>query len=428
MKRTINIGIIGFGNIGSSVAKNLKKNSAIVSDRVGAAVKVVAASDKSAKALTLAKKMGIKALKNPNDIVRDPGIDIVLEAMGGENSAKKVILDAIKRGKHVVTSNKEVIAKHIAEILAAANKMGVSVSFEAAVGGATPIISPLRDELSGNDISQVYGIVNGTTNYILSMMTDHGMQFNEALASAMAAGYAERNPASDIEGIDSAYKSAIIATVAFGADIDWGNIYVEGISHITQVDIQFAREIGYVIKLLAVVKKAKGSLEVRVHPMLIPQDHQLASVSGNLNAIYIKGSPAGNILLSAAGAGGDPTSSAVMGDIIGIAARIIRGDSPVSWRPLKKFKLSDIEAIRSRYYIRLTAPDKFGVLAGISKAFADAKVSIQAVVQKETVGGSATIVILIHEVLEKNLIRAVAKIRKLSVVKEINNVIRVASE
>lgn len=426
--KSINIGIVGFGNIGSSVARNLKKNSAIISERVGAAVKVIAASDRSARALSLARKMGIKALRDPGDIVKNPDIHIVFEAMGGEKAAKKVILNAIARGKHVVTSNKEVIAKHLKEILSAASKRKVSVSFEGAVGGGTPIISPLRDGLSGNEISEVYGIVNGTTNFILSMMTEQCMEFDEALLAAKKMGYAEPNPANDIEGVDSAYKAAILAAVAFGADIKWGDICVEGISHVTQEDIRYAWEIGYVIKLLAVVKKAGSGLEVRVHPMLIPQSHQLASVSGNLNAIYVKGSPIGSVLLSAAGAGGDPTSSAVIGDIIDIAKRISAGDGPISWRPLKKVSFGKAKDIKGRYYIRLTAPDRFGVLAGISRAFADAGVSIQAVVQKETVGGQATIVILIHEVMEKNLIKAVSKIKKLPVVKEICNIIRVASE
>ena len=425
--KTINIGIIGFGNIGSSVAKNLKKNSVLIEERLGCPVKVKAAADKSLAALKKARALGIAA-KSINETISDPDIDIIVEAMGGENPAKKIILDAISHGKNVVTSNKEVIAKHLKEILSAAKRAGVSVSFEGAVGGGTPIISPLRDDLAGNDIFEIYGIVNGTTNYILSMMTDRGMEFKEALSAAMKAGYAEADPSNDIEGIDSAYKAAILASVAFGADINCGDVYVEGISHVTQEDIKFAHEIGYVIKLLAVVKKVAGEIEVRVNPTLVPVGHQLASVSGNLNAIYIKGYPVGNVLFSAAGAGGDPTSSAVIGDIIEVAKRVLMGDAPISWRPFKKIKLRATEAIRSRYYIRLKAPDRFGVLAGISKAFADAKVSIQAVVQKETVGKAATIVILIHEVLEKNLLKALSKIKRLSVVKEVSNVLRVASE
>ncbi len=426
-KKSINIGIIGFGNIGAAVARNLKKNSALIEERVGVPVRVKAVADKSSDALKKAKAMGLAAEKSFGFLVNDPDIDIIVESIGGDSPANKIIFDSIAHGKHVVTSNKEVVAKHLGHMINLAKKQNVSVSFEAAVGGGTPIISPLRDGLSGNDISEVYGIVNGTTNYILSMMTEYGMEFKDALVRAVRLGYAEANPSNDIEGVDSGYKSAILASVAFGADVDHNNIYVEGISHITQEDIRFALEMGYVVKLVAVVKKVRGELEVRVHPMLIPLGHQLASVSGNLNAIYIKGDPIGSVLLSAAGAGGDPTSSSVIGDIVEIAKRISSGDGPISWRPLRKMKMRKPEDILSRYYLRLKAPDKFGVLAGISKAFADAKVSIQAVVQKETVENSVTIVILIHEVPESNLVRAVARIRKLPVVKEICNIIRVAS-
>lgn len=427
MKKVINIGIIGFGNIGGSVARNLRKNSAIISDRVGAQIKVKAVSDKSKGAIKKAKAMGIPVV-DVGAMIHDPDIHIIVEAIGGEVPAKQIILSAIKHGKHIVTSNKEVIAKNIAEILAAAKEERVSVSFEAAVGGGTPIIGPLRDDLSGNDISEVYGIVNGTTNYILSMMDEHGMEFGDALLAAMKAGYAEADPANDIEGIDSAYKAAILASVAFGADINHQQIYVEGISHISQEDIKFAREIGYVIKLLAVVKKAGRELEVRVHPMLVPSGHELAAVSSNRNAIYVKGFPVGSVLFSAPGAGGDPTSSAVIGDIIEIAKRICVSDGPISWRPLKKMRVRKNDEMTGRYYIRLKVADRSGVLALISKAFADSKVSIQAVIQKETVGNCATLVILIHEVAEKNLLKAAVKIRKLKVVKEINNIIRVASE
>jgi homoserine dehydrogenase len=426
-KKAINIGIIGFGNIGSSVARNLKRNSSIISERVGASVRVKLAADKSPKALKKARAMGISATRNPRDIVRDSNIDIVVETMGGENPARGIILDSISRNKHVVTSNKEVVAKHLKLILNSAKRKGVSVSFEAAVGGGTPIIGPLRDDLAGNDISLIYGIVNGTTNYILSNMFEREMEFKQALSIAINEGFAEANPRSDIEGIDSAYKAAILASVAFGADVKMRDVHVEGISKISQEDIRFAGEIGYVIKLLAVVKLVQGKLEVRVHPTLLPFSHRLASVSGPLNAIYVSGRPVGGVLLSAQGAGGDATSSAVMGDVIEIAKRIKRGDGAVSWGAPQRIKLRKIDEIKSRYYIRLRAPDRTGVLAGISKAFSDEKVSIQAVVQKENVGNVATIVILIHDVVEKNLMRAVARIKRLSVVKEVCNVIRVAS-
>ncbi len=426
-KKSISIGIIGFGNIGSSVAKNIKRNSSIIAESVGVPVRVKLVSDKDSKALKIARSHRIRVAKRAQDIVKDPEIDIVVEAIGGEHPAKEIIFNAIACGKHVVTSNKEVIAKNLKRILDLAKQKNVSVLFEGAVGGGTPIIGALRDDLGGNVITLLYGIVNGTTNYILSRMTESELEFKEALGEAINEGYAEAKPRTDIEGYDSAYKAAILASVAFGADVKIKDVYVEGISKISQEDIKYARDIGYVIKLLAVAKLVQGEGEVRVHPILIPKSHRIASISGALNAIYVKGSPVGGVLLSAQGAGGDPTSSAVIGDVLEIAKRMVRGDSPVAWKSLKKIKLRKTENIKSRYYIRLRAPDRFGVLAKISRAFAQEKVSIQAVVQKETVGNVATIVILIHSVREKNMMKAITKIKKLSVVKEICNVIRVTS-
>jgi homoserine dehydrogenase len=426
MKKAVNIGIIGFGNIGSSVARNLKKNSALIAERVGVPVKVISAADKSSAALGVARAMGLKASKNANDILNDPRIDIVVEAIGGEQPAKKIILQALSRGKNVVTSNKEVIAKNLKELISVAGRNTVSILFEAAVGGGIPIISLLREDLAGNDISQIFGIINGTTNYILSRMTESGLEFSEALFESIKKGYAEANPKMDIDGSDSAYKSVILSSVAFGADVRIGDVHVEGISSISQEDIRYAREMGYVVKLLSVSNLVKGELDVRVHPMLIPVSHSLASISGALNAIYIEGYPVGSVLVSAQGAGGDPTSSSVIGDVLNISKRIIRGDSSVSWKAPKRFKIKKIGEIESRYYVRLLAPDRYGVLSKISKAFSDAKVSIQAVYQKETVGNIATIVILISKVRERNLMEAVSRIERLPVVKKICSVIRAA--
>jgi len=426
-KKSINIGIIGFGNIGSSVARNLRKNSSIIAERVGVPVRIKLVVDKKPKALSKAKSLGLKVSRNAGDVIRNSEIDIAVESIGGENPARKIILQAIGQHKSVVTSNKEVIAKHLRTILESAKRNNVSVLFEAAVGGGTPIIGPLRDDLGGNKITLLYGIVNSTTNYILSRMTESGMEFKEALSEAVRNGFAEPNPRMDIEGYDSAYKSAILASVAFGADVKIEDVYVEGISKISQEDIKYANDIGYVIKLVAVAKLIKKELEVRVHPMLIPFSHRLASMSGPINAIFVKGLPVGEVLFSAQGAGGDATSSAVIGDIINAAKRIVTGDGPVSFRLPKKIRLRKMDDIKSRYYIRLKAPDRFGVLASISKIFANEKVSIQAVVQKETIGNVATIVILIHSVREKNLMRAIMKIKKLPVVKEVCNVIRATS-
>jgi homoserine dehydrogenase len=275
--------------------------------------------------------------------------------------------------------------------------------------------------LLANDLTEVYGIVNGTTNFILSKMTKDGLEFTEALKEAQNKGFAEVKPQKDIDGYDASYKAAILAGVAFCAKINWKDIYFEGIKRITQEDIRYADEIGYIIKLLAVAKKSAAGLEVRVHPTLISKDHPLASVSGPMNAIYVKGNAVGELMFYGPGAGGAPTASAIVGDIIAI----VNPKFQMLNLNLKSLKIKSINEITSRYYIRLTAPDKHGVLAGISKAFADEKVSIAAVMQKEMTGKTATIVIIIHESKEANLRRAVAKLKKLSVVKKVCNVIRV---
>jgi len=412
--KKISIGIIGFGNIGSSVAEVIKKNSALILEHTGIELHIVRICD------IQAKRSAYPYTKNAEVIINDPKIDVVVEAIGGVNPALKYILAAIANKKHVVTPNKEVVAKHMPEILAAARKNRVQFLFEGAVGGGIPILMPLKECLAANRISEVYGIVNGTTNYILSKMMQEGIEFSEALKQAQVMGYAEPNPESDIKGYDASYKAAILASTAYGALVNWQDVYCEGIERIGQEDIQYAKEIGYVIKLLAIAKMAEGKLDVRVHPALIPHNHPLASVSENYNAIYVKGDPVGQLMFYGPGAGGGPTASAVISDILATANLKFKNQN----LKLRKYRIQKIDEIVGRYYIRLQAPDKFGVLAGISKAFARKKVSIAAVVQKETVGNLATIVILIHSVSEKNLRAALSIIEKLPVVRKVSNVIR----
>jgi len=411
----IKIGVIGFGTVGSAVLGLIRQNGALISNRIGLRFEVSKVAD-------ISKKVHHpKLVRNAYQIINDPEISIVVEAVGGTKPALDYILSAIRAGKHVVTSNKEVIALYGDKIFKEAAKNKIMVRFEGAVGGGIPIIGPLSSDLLANDLTEVYGIVNGTTNFILSKMAKDGLEFAEALKEAKELGYAEADPKKDIEGYDASYKAAILASVAFGAKIAWKSIYFEGIGKITQEDIRYADEIGYIIKLLAVAKKSAGGCEVRVHPTLIPKDHPLASVSGPMNAIYVKGNAVGELMFYGPGAGGAPTASAIVGDIIAIVNPKFQMLNP----DLRSLKIKSINEILSRYYVRLTAPDKHGVLAGISKAFADCKVSIAAVMQKETVGKTATIVIIIHEAKEKNLRRAVARLKKLPVVKKICNVIRV---
>lgn len=411
----INIGIIGYGNIGSATADAIRKNHAVIISSTGLDLKIKGVCD------VRKVKSSFPLTHDPMVLINDPEISVIVEAMGGVNPALKYILAALNAGKHVVTPNKEVVAKHLPEMLAAARKNGVQILFEGAVGGGIPILQTLRQSLAGNSISEIYGIVNGTTNYILSKMLDAGMEFSAALKRAQAKGYAEPNPTNDIDGFDAAYKAAILAAVAFGVQVDWQTIPREGIRGISQEDIQYAGEIGYVIKLLATAKKVKGNLDVRVHPTLVPKSHPLASVACNYNAIYVKGEPVGDLMFYGQGAGGGPTASAIMGNIIeaGNAECRMPNDE------LRKVSLNKNGEVRSRYYLRLQTPDRFGVLAEISKAFARKRVSIAAVVQKETIGNLATIVILIDKVAEKDCAAALTAIKKLSVVRRVCSVIRI---
>jgi homoserine dehydrogenase len=404
----VKVGIIGLGTVGSAVVRNL---AGVPGVRVkkGCDIRRV--------------RVPCKLTRNPYELIDDPEIDVVVEAIGGINPAKKYVLAALCAGKHVVTSNKELIALHMEELLAAARKSGARLLFEGAVGGGIPILNTLRDELSANRIQEVYGIVNGTTNYILSKMTAEGREFSEVLKEAKQLGYAEANPKADIEGYDASYKTAILASVAFGAKVKGTDVYREGIERVTAEDIDYAYENGYVIKLLAVARRSGGGLDVRVHPALVPFSHPLANVSENFNAIYVMGRPVGELMFYGPGAGGDPTASAVINDILAVSNYELR----ITNYELRKYPIRNISQIESRYYIRLQAPDRHGVLAGISRAFADKKVSIAAVTQKETVGKTATIVILLHQTSEKNLNAALKVIRKLPVVRRVCNVIRIVS-
>jgi homoserine dehydrogenase len=408
----IKIAILGFGTVGSSVYKLLQKNSSLISDKTGKKilVKKILESDPRKKHKLI--------VRNPALVLNDPKIDVVVEAIGGAKKAKEYVLKAISKGKHVVTSNKELIAKHYREIFSLARKNKVNVLFEGAVGGGIPIISPLSSDLVANKISEVYGIVNGTTNYILSFMSKEGKEFKRILEEAQKKGFAEADPKMDIDGYDAAYKAVILAMTAFGCEVDWRKVSFEGISKITKDDIDFSRGIGYVIKLLAIAKMNNGALDVRVHPALVSQEHPLASIEGSMNAIYVKGNGVGEVMFYGPGAGGFPTASAIISDLI----RIKDMRKPLK---LKKISLKNIFDTSNRYYIRLQAPDRHGVLAGISKAFADEKVSIHAVVQKEAIDKTATIVILTHEVLEKSFLKAIKKIKSLPVVNKISNIIRV---
>jgi len=406
--KKVNIGILGYGTVGSAVDRLIRHNPSL-----GLYVKRVCDVSPKVKHHKLTRRAA--------DIINDPEIAIVVEAIGGINPAKKFVLAALKAGKHVVTSNKELIALNLPELSAAAKKSRVSLLFEASVGGGIPILGPLMSDLAANKISEVYGIVNGTTNYILSKMTKEGMEFSEALKRAKEKGYAEADPKKDIEGYDASYKAAILAAVAFRARINWKKVAFEGIARIEQEDIRYAKEIGYVVKLLAVAKRKGNEVEVSVHPTLIPRDHPLSFIPGPMNAIYVKGEPVGELMFYGQGAGGGPTASAVVGDILKITNYGLR----ITNLELKSIKMKDVAETYGQFYIRMLVPDRSGVLAKISRAFADARVSIAVVNQRETIGKNANLVIVTHEAQQAELNKALARLRKMPVVRKVCNIIRV---
>lgn len=406
--KKVYIGILGYGTVGSAVDRLIRHNPSL-----GLYVKRVCDVSPKVKHHKLTRRAA--------DIINDPEIAIVVEAIGGINPAKKFVLAALKAGKHVVTSNKELIALNLPELSAAAKKSRVSLLFEASVGGGIPILGPLMSDLAANKISEVYGIVNGTTNYILSKMTKEGMEFSEALKRAKEKGYAEANPKKDIEGYDASYKAAILAAVAFRARINWKKVAFEGIARIEQEDIRYAKEIGYVVKLLAVAKRKGNEVEVSVHPTLIPRDHPLSFIPGPMNAIYVKGEPVGELMFYGQGAGGGPTASAVVGDILRITNYGLR----ITNYDLSPVKMKDIAETYGQFYIRMLVPDRSGVLAKISRAFADARVSIAVVNQRETIGKNANLVIVTHEAQQAELNKALARLRKMPVVRKVCNIIRV---
>ncbi|MBV6340739.1 homoserine dehydrogenase, partial [Candidatus Magnetobacterium casense] len=357
------------------------------------------------------------------EIINDPEIDVVVELVGGFKPAKTFILDAIKQGKHVVTANKALLAQEGHEIFAEALKHNKTVGFEAAVAGGIPIIKVLREGLAANNISAIYGIINGTSNYILTKMTREGISFEDALKEAQALGYAEANPSFDIEGIDTAHKLTLLSCLAYGIELSYDKVYKEGITAITPLDIQFATELGYKIKLLAITKNIDGEVELRVHPTMIPQDYLISQVDDVLNAVYVIGDAVGETMYYGRGAGDMPTGSAVVSDIIDIAkgySHTLGQDNSSS------LKIKDIRDVYSMYYFRFTALDKPGVLSKISGVLGDHDISISAVIQKERRAGEAIpLVVLTHKARERDVLDAVAKIDILPVVADTTKFIRV---
>ncbi len=429
---TVYVGIIGLGTVGSGTVKILFENQSLIKKRLGAPllVKKIAVRDPS-----LPRRVEVPdtlLTTDPESIFRDPEIKIVVELIGGLEPARTFILKAIEAGKHVVTANKAVLAEYGAELFAAAKEKGVDIAFEAAVGGGVPIIKTLKESLAGNRIKSLTGIVNGTCNYILTRMTDEGLSFEEALAEAQEAGFAEADPSLDVDGIDAAHKLALLTTLAYGTEISLEDIYVEGIREIEPLDIAFARELGFVTKLLAICKETENGLEVRVHPALIAEDHVLASVRMAYNAFYVRGDAVGDILLYGLGAGQMSTGSAVVSDIVDLARNVLSGATlrvpPLSFQlaDLQRLPLKPMNEVVSRYYFRFSAVDRPGVLSKIAGILGENEISIATVIQKgREARGSVPIVMLTHEAREAAVSRALAAIDRLEVVTAPTKLLRI---
>ncbi len=431
MKRqSIGIGLMGLGVVGGQVARVLTDKAEVLSEQVGCPLalrKIMVLPED----LTRPRAQEFPSQLFTTDVdefFAEPGIDIVAEAIGGENPALEYLKRAISGGKHAVTSNKEVIAKHGTELLSLAQYHGVSLRYEASVGGGIPIIAPFKDDLIANEISGIYAIINGTTNYILTRMAKERMEFPLALKQAQELGYAEANPENDIEGIDASYKLAILASLAFQTQVRPGDVYREGISHLASRDFRYARELGLAIKLLAIGKQNDKSVEVRVHPVLIPEDSTLAKVDGVYNAVLVEGDLVGKVLFSGEGAGALPTSSAVVADIASSAREIVLGVAGSARRKLESGKhIKPISELETRYYVRMNVADSSGVFAQIATVFGNHAISIASFIQKETdsVAETAEIVIMTHPAREKAMQQALGVLAQLDIIKEINNFIRV---
>jgi len=413
----VNIGLVGIGTIGSGVVKILNKNADLIEKRTGVKINLKKVCDVK---LDNAKKLGLKdeqLTKNYDDLINDKEIDVVIELIGGYNPAKDIIIKALQNKKNVVTANKAVIAKYGNEIFEAAKNNNVTIGFEASVGGCIPIIKAIRESYAADKIKDIYGIVNGTTNFILTKM-EEGMSYSEALKKAQELGFAEANPEFDVEGKDAAQKLVILASLAFNAKLS-DNIMTWGITKLNKSDIQNADQLGYKIKLLAIAKHENDEIELRVHPTMIPKEHELASVKNELNAIYIVGENITKGMLYGKGAGQLPTATVVLGDIIDIA----KGKHDIFY--FKDIKIKDINKIKSRYYLRYNVVDKPGVLARITKVLGDNNISIAAVEQKEINKDVVPVIMTTHEAVEEGMMKAIKEINKLDVVKEDTIVIRI---
>ncbi len=432
--KPIKIGVIGLGTVGSGTFNVLKRNQAEITRRAGRGIEVAAVAVRDvAKARKLVGNE-LPITSQPMDLVKHPDIDIVCELMGGYEPARTLVLEAIARGKHVVTANKALLAKHGNEIFEAARAKGVMVAFEAAVAGGIPIIKALREGLTANRIEWIAGIINGTSNFILSEMRAKGLPFEAVLAEAQRLGYAEADPTFDIEGIDAAHKLTILSSIAFGVPINFDAAYTEGISKLAALDIKYAEQLGYRIKLLGITKRTAQGVELRVHPTLVPMQRLLASVEGAMNAVLVKGDAVGTTLYYGPGAGAEPTASAVVADLVDVT-RMHTAD-PENHVPHLAFQADAMATVPwlpigdtvTSYYFRMRVADQPGVLADIARILADHRISIDAMFQREPSEGEhqTDIIMLTHDAVERDVIKAIERIEALPTV--LAKVIRIRQE
>lgn len=425
MTETVKIGLLGCGNVGAALVELINERREAIEASTGLSLVVSAITVRSASK----DRPGISAELLTTDskaVVADDDIDIVVEVIGGIEPARTLILDALSSGKPVVTANKELLANFGTELYAAADAAGVDLLFEAAAAGAIPIVRPLRESLLGEDIVRIMGIVNGTTNFILTKMSEEGTSYSDALAEAQDLGYAERDPTADVEGYDAGAKAAIMATLAFGAQVVAGDVYHEGISAITEADIAYAKRLGYEIKLLAIAEvfdETGREVGVRVHPAMIPKEHPLASVRGSFNAVFVEGRSAGELMFYGRGAGGRPTASAVLGDVIDAAVNLNR-KTHRSVPSGGKTTIRPIDDLESAYYVNIEVNDSPGVLAQVAGVFANHGLSIMSM-EQEGLGGGARIAIITHNAKERGFQAALHDLRKLDVVIGVRSVLRV---
>jgi homoserine dehydrogenase len=432
MRSRVGVGVVGFGTVGSGVVKILVENAGLIRRRVGVPIEVIRVAD-----LDVTRDRGIALapgvlVNDAKAVLSDPAVDIVVELVGGYDFAKRLIMDAIAGGKTVVTANKALLALHGEEIFAAASRKGIDVGFEASVGGGIPVIHALKEGLAANAIQSIYGIINGTSNYILSRMTNESKGFADTLVEAQQAGYAEADPTFDVAGTDSAHKLAILVNLGFGTPVNFKDLYTEGITNITEHDIAYAKEFGYTIKLLGIAKLVENDVEARVHPTMLGADSPLAKIEGVYNAIQLIGDAVGDVVLSGRGAGDLAAGSAVVSDIIAGARNLLNGGAgrvpPASFQPQERrpLRMRPMEEIRSLYYLRFMVTDRPGVLAQIAGELGRCGISIASMLQKgRREGQTVPIVIKTHTARERDVQSALSQINRMSFMSEPTSLIRI---